>query len=105
MNKREPFSPIKTIQNQLESNRYISDPELAGMIYLSYHLNKPIFLEGGARGRQNGGCHCPFTDSRNAADQAAVLRRTGCEYCTVRMELSQAIAAHQNGRTKQQDTG
>ena len=27
-------------------NRYITDPELAGMIYLSYHLNKPIFLEG-----------------------------------------------------------
>ena len=46
MSKREPFSSIKTIQNQLESNRYISDPELAGMIYLSYHLNKPIFLEG-----------------------------------------------------------
>ena len=27
-------------------NRYITDPELASMIYLSYHLNKPIFLEG-----------------------------------------------------------
>jgi MoxR-like ATPase len=31
---------------QLESNRYIADQLLATVIYLSYHMNKPIFLEG-----------------------------------------------------------
>ena len=46
MSKRGHFSSIEAIQNQLESNRYITEPDLAGMIYLSYHLNKPIFLEG-----------------------------------------------------------
>jgi MoxR-like ATPase len=30
----------------LESNRYIADQLLATVIYLSYHMNKPIFLEG-----------------------------------------------------------
>ena len=34
------------IKQQLESNRYVSDQSLATLIYLAYHLNKPIFLEG-----------------------------------------------------------
>ena len=46
MSIHEKFFSIEAIRKQLESNRYITDPELASMIYLSYHLNKPIFLEG-----------------------------------------------------------
>jgi len=46
MRELEKFSAIEAIQQQLESNRYISDQSLATVIYLSYHLNKPIFLEG-----------------------------------------------------------
>ena len=40
------FSSIETIQKQLESNCYIADQLLATVIYLSHHMNKPIFLEG-----------------------------------------------------------
>ena len=46
MSHQEKFSSIETIMEQLESNRYIADQLLATVIYLSYHMNKPIFLEG-----------------------------------------------------------
>jgi MoxR-like ATPase len=46
MSQLEKFSSIETIMEQLESNRYIADQLLATVIYLSYHMNKPIFLEG-----------------------------------------------------------
>ena len=46
MSHLEKFSSIETIMEQLESNRYIADQLLATVIYLSYHMNKPIFLEG-----------------------------------------------------------
>ncbi len=46
MGELDNFSTIEVIQEQLESNHYISDQSLATVIYLSYHLNKPIFLEG-----------------------------------------------------------
>jgi len=46
MSHPENFSSIETILEQLESNRYIADQLLATVIYLSYHMNKPIFLEG-----------------------------------------------------------
>ena len=40
------LSSIQAILEQLESNCYIADHLLATVIYLSYHMNKPIFLEG-----------------------------------------------------------
>ena len=46
MTELEKFSSIETIRQQLESNSYISDQSLATVIYLSYHLHKPVFLEG-----------------------------------------------------------
>jgi MoxR-like ATPase len=46
MSTLEQFSSIEAIQDQLESNRYIPDQSLATVIYLSYHLHKPVFLEG-----------------------------------------------------------
>jgi MoxR-like ATPase len=46
MGEQDNFSTIEIIQEQLESNHYISDQSLATVIYLSYHLNKPVFLEG-----------------------------------------------------------
>ena len=46
MSHLEKFSSIEAILEQLESNRYIADQLLATVIYLSYHMNKPIFLEG-----------------------------------------------------------
>lgn len=46
MSKHAYFSSIEAVHRQLDSHHYITGPDLAGMIYLSYHLNKPIFLEG-----------------------------------------------------------
>jgi MoxR-like ATPase len=46
MGEREKFFSIEAIKEQLESNRYIGDQSLATVIYLAYHLNKPVFLEG-----------------------------------------------------------
>ena len=40
------FKSIDTVQEKLASHRYISDPSLATVIYLAYHLSKPVFLEG-----------------------------------------------------------
>ena len=46
MSHPEKLSSIEAILEQLESNRYIADQLLATIIYLSHHMNKPIFLEG-----------------------------------------------------------
>ncbi len=46
MDEQGKFSTIEAIRQQLGSNRYISDQSLATIIYLAYHLNKPLFLEG-----------------------------------------------------------
>ena len=46
MSTQDSFSSIDGICEQLKQNRYISDQSLATVIYLSYHLHKPIFLEG-----------------------------------------------------------
>ena len=46
MSELGKFSSIGAIRDQFESNRYISDQSLATVIYLSYHMHKPIFLEG-----------------------------------------------------------
>lgn len=46
MSTSERFSSIDDIRQQLSNHRYITDQSLATVIYLSYHLHKPIFLEG-----------------------------------------------------------
>ncbi len=46
MKEQEKFASIDSIGNQLNRHRYISDATLATVLYLSYHLSKPIFLEG-----------------------------------------------------------
>ena len=46
MNDVEKFSSIEAVREYLIQNRYISDQSLATVIYLAYHLKKPIFLEG-----------------------------------------------------------
>jgi len=46
MTHSERFASIEAIVELLESNQYIADELLATVIYLSYHLHKPIFLEG-----------------------------------------------------------
>ena len=46
MGHPEKLFSIEAILEQLESNRYIADQLLATVIYLSHHMNKPIFLEG-----------------------------------------------------------
>jgi MoxR-like ATPase len=46
MSYPQKFSSIEAILEQLEVNRYIADQLLATVIYLSHHMNKPIFLEG-----------------------------------------------------------
>ena len=45
MNPRDSFSSIDDICEQLRHCRYITDQSLATVLYLSYHLHKPIFLE------------------------------------------------------------
>jgi MoxR-like ATPase len=46
MGAKNSFSSIDVIHEQLTRHRYISDQSLATVLYLSYHLSKPIFLEG-----------------------------------------------------------
>jgi MoxR-like ATPase len=46
MGIKDSFSSIDVIHEQLTRHRYISDQSLATVLYLSYHLSKPIFLEG-----------------------------------------------------------
>ncbi len=46
MDAKKCFSSIDVIREQLTRHRYISDQSLATVLYLSYHLSKPIFLEG-----------------------------------------------------------
>lgn len=46
MNPQDSFSSIDNICEQLRHCRYITDQSLATVLYLSYHLQKPIFLEG-----------------------------------------------------------
>ena len=46
MDPRDSFSSIDDICEQLRHCRYITDQSLATVLYLSYHLHKPIFLEG-----------------------------------------------------------
>ena len=46
MGIKDSFSSIDVIHEQLTRHRYISDQPLATVLYLSYHLSKPIFLEG-----------------------------------------------------------
>ena len=46
MHDHESFSSIDKIREQLTHHRYITDQSLATVIYLAYHLAKPIFLEG-----------------------------------------------------------
>ena len=41
-----PFSSIETVIESLSSHQYIANRSLATVLYLSFHLNKPIFLEG-----------------------------------------------------------
>ena len=40
------FSSIEDVLNKLLAERYIADQALATVLYLSYHLKKPLFLEG-----------------------------------------------------------
>jgi MoxR-like ATPase len=40
------FASIDSVLEQLSAHRYICDPSLATVVYLAYHLSKPIFLEG-----------------------------------------------------------
>jgi MoxR-like ATPase len=46
MGTKNSFSSIDVIREQLTRHRYISDQSLATVLYLSYHLSKPVFLEG-----------------------------------------------------------
>jgi len=46
MGTKNSFSSIDVIREQLIRHRYISDQSLATVLYLSYHLSKPVFLEG-----------------------------------------------------------
>lgn len=48
VSKKNPFSSIDELMSKLEEHRYVTDRPLATVIYLSYHLKKPIFLEGEA---------------------------------------------------------
>lgn len=42
----EIFSSIETLLEALEANQYVADKDLATVLYLAYHMKKPLFLEG-----------------------------------------------------------
>jgi MoxR-like ATPase len=42
------FSSVKELSNEINKRGYISDANLVVTIYLAYHLNKPLLLEGPA---------------------------------------------------------
>ncbi len=44
--QNESFSSIESLKRVLEEYNYIADVGLVTIIYLAYHLRKPIFLEG-----------------------------------------------------------
>lgn len=46
MKEHDKFASIDVVRDQLTQQRYISDQSLATVLYLAYHLSKPIFLEG-----------------------------------------------------------
>ena len=46
MTESAQFASIDLIRENLAAQQYIADQSLATVIYLAYHLNKPIFLEG-----------------------------------------------------------
>ena len=46
MKDQRQFYSIDIVRQQLKEHRYITDKSLATVLYLAYHLNKPIFLEG-----------------------------------------------------------
>jgi MoxR-like ATPase len=46
MTESDRFTSIDAIREHLAARRYITDQSLATVIYLAYHLNKPVFLEG-----------------------------------------------------------
>ncbi len=46
MKEHDKFASIDAVREQLTRQRYISDQSLATVLYLAYHLSKPIFLEG-----------------------------------------------------------
>ena len=46
LNVRGRFKSIDIVRQQLTEHRYINDESLATIIYLSYHLGKPMFIEG-----------------------------------------------------------
>ncbi|MCP4689806.1 MAG: MoxR family ATPase [Desulfobacterales bacterium] len=46
VNPTSAFTSIEEILDALAAHRYISDQSLATVLFLSHHLEKPIFLEG-----------------------------------------------------------
>ena len=46
MSKPDPFSSIEVVGGRLAENQYITDQALSTVLYLAYHLHKPLFLEG-----------------------------------------------------------
>jgi MoxR-like ATPase len=46
MSESVQFTSIDVIREHLAAQRYITDQSLATVIYLAFHLNKPVFLEG-----------------------------------------------------------
>lgn len=49
----EAFDSIKNLSNEITKRGYIADTDLIITIYLAYHLEKPLLLEGPARRRKN----------------------------------------------------
>lgn len=46
VNSKSAFASIEKVLEALSEHRYISDQSLATVLYLSHHLEKPVFLEG-----------------------------------------------------------
>src|SRR5271165_1310230 len=79
----------------------VSDCDLSARAALETSAHR-----GTRRGRKNGGCQSIGIAIRDRANQATVLRRIGCQFGRIRMELSEATARHEDsGRERQNRRG
>ena len=83
MGAKNNFSSIDIIRKQLTRHRYISDQSLATVLYLSYHLSKPIFLEGEPGVGKTEVALVLADILCHETHPTSMLRRFGCQFSPV----------------------
>ena len=91
---------IEHVQEILLKEKYVCDRALATVVYLSLVMGKPLLLEGEAGVGKTEIAKVLAKVLECQTDSPAVLRRTRRQHGALRVELSQADAAHQIGRSR-----